>query len=204
MTYSNNGIERNNAHRDPILNQEKGSIKERIRGLMNGRTTRKVAKDWDIPLSTLNSYITKETMPSLDRAYKIAQTEGVSMEWLLNGDEPVQAEPNSNQSKSSCLTSEPAQQEPDDDISAAERICTILGKERAGTLLEALIEHGVSGVMFSERTRKTAMIIDTLPDDAAKEIFELAAEAQYCSLVGLPFKPTRKDPSVYKKASNQN
>ncbi|WP_341495723.1 helix-turn-helix transcriptional regulator [Photobacterium damselae subsp. damselae] len=203
MTYTNKADVRNNDKDDPFQKNGKGSINERIRGLINGRTTRQVAKDWGIPLSTLSTYLSKDTMPSVDRAFKIAQSEGVTIEWLLNGGDLTNGITDSHR-QTKTLTNEPAQEEPNDDISTAERICTILGKERAGTLLEALIEHGVSGVMFSERTRKTAMIIDTLPDDAAKEIFELAAEAQYCSLVGLPFKPTRKDPSVYKKASNQN
>ncbi|MGX9458562.1 hypothetical protein ACWU37_16670 [Photobacterium damselae subsp. damselae] len=171
------------------------TISDRLIALKKGRTNRETASDWEIPLSTLTGYINRGSMLPADTAISIAQKENVSISWLIHGIanevDPVQhTKPNIEESR--------PEQAP------IERVCSILGQEHTEELLEALIKHGVSGVMFSERTRKTAMIIDALPDDAAKEIFELAAEAQYCSLVGLPFKPTRKDPSVYKKASNQN
>ncbi|MBD1574806.1 MULTISPECIES: LexA family transcriptional regulator [Vibrio] len=70
---------------DPFVEDGKGSIKERIRALLKGRTTREAAKDWDIPLSTLGTYLSRGTMPSVDKAFNIANKEGVSLEWLVTG-----------------------------------------------------------------------------------------------------------------------
>lgn len=85
MTYKESDHIAKISKNDPFLEDRKGSIKERIRALLKGRTTREAAKDWDIPLSTLGTYLSRGTMPSLDKAFNIANREGVSLEWLVTG-----------------------------------------------------------------------------------------------------------------------
>lgn len=63
----------------------KESVRERVRSLFNGRSLRQVSLDWDIPYSTLNNYFSREATPSMDVLIKIAETEEVSVEWLVTG-----------------------------------------------------------------------------------------------------------------------
>lgn len=67
---------------------EKGeliSLAERLRYLIGRRSTRAAAKAWQLSYSTLNNYITRGTEPSLSVAAKIAELEGVTIEWLAWG-----------------------------------------------------------------------------------------------------------------------
>lgn len=68
---------------------EKGeliSLADRLRYLIGRRSTRAAAKAWQLSYSTLNNYITRGTEPSLSVAAKIAELEGVTIEWLAWGD----------------------------------------------------------------------------------------------------------------------
>ncbi len=70
---------------DPFVGGIKGSITERLQLLAKGKTTRETAKLWGISGATLNLYLNKGSMPSIDRAISIANAEGVSIEWLALG-----------------------------------------------------------------------------------------------------------------------
>ncbi|WOD90936.1 helix-turn-helix transcriptional regulator [Klebsiella pneumoniae] len=63
----------------------KESISTRIRQLIGTRTVRAAARAWGLSFSTLNNYLTRGTEPSLNVALKIANVEGVSVEWLATG-----------------------------------------------------------------------------------------------------------------------
>ncbi|MCF6970389.1 helix-turn-helix domain-containing protein [Klebsiella variicola] len=67
---------------------EKESISVRIRQLIGTRTVRMAAREWGLSFSTLNNYLTRGTEPSLNVAIKIANVEGVSVEWLATGEHP--------------------------------------------------------------------------------------------------------------------
>ncbi|MEG0233762.1 MAG: hypothetical protein RR429_13115 [Hafnia sp.] len=69
-----------------ITTNGKESISERIRKLIGHRTVRAAAQDWGLPFSTLNNYLTRGTEPSLNVAMKVANIEGVSLEWLAAGE----------------------------------------------------------------------------------------------------------------------
>ncbi len=71
------------------------SLADRLRYLIGNRSTRAAAKAWQLSYSTLNNYMTRGTEPSLSVAAKIAEFEGVSIEWLAWGyreDASVQTE----------------------------------------------------------------------------------------------------------------
>lgn len=88
MSYTESDQDNKKRNFDPFLEEGKGSIKERISYLLKGRTTRQAAKDWKIPLSTLGTYLSRGTMPSADKAFNIANKEGVTVEWLVTGETP--------------------------------------------------------------------------------------------------------------------
>lgn len=94
MSYVNSDQHLKNGDFDPNKDSQFGSINDRIRELLKGRTTRKAAEDWGIPLSTLSAYLSRGSMPSADKVYKIMDKEGVSLEWLVTGkeSEPAQKE----------------------------------------------------------------------------------------------------------------
>ncbi|HIF9333040.1 TPA: LexA family transcriptional regulator [Photobacterium damselae] len=85
MTCNNEKSKAVEVQLDPFLEQTKGSIKDRLKSLMKGRTTREVAKDWDIPLSTLSGYLSRGSIPPADKAFQIAHKEGCTVEWLVTG-----------------------------------------------------------------------------------------------------------------------
>ncbi|EMD1175020.1 helix-turn-helix transcriptional regulator [Vibrio harveyi] len=89
MSYKESDLKGEKRNFDPFLKEGKGSISDRIKLLMNGRTNRQAAKCWDIPLSTLSTYLSRGTMPSADNAFKIADSESTTVEWLLTGKEPA-------------------------------------------------------------------------------------------------------------------
>lgn len=68
-----------------IDDTEKESISARLRQLIGVRTVRAAAREWGLSFSTLNNYLTRGTEPSLNVAIKIANVEGVSVEWLATG-----------------------------------------------------------------------------------------------------------------------
>ncbi|MFV0448632.1 MAG: S24 family peptidase [Vibrio sp.] len=72
---------------DPFVDMRKGSIKDRLLELKKGRSNRKLAEAWDIPLSTLTGYINRGSIPPVDTAFSIAIKEGVSIEWLVTGED---------------------------------------------------------------------------------------------------------------------
>jgi len=64
------------------------SVHDRIESLMNGRTGRECAQDWDVAHSTLVTLLHRRSDPKLSMLLKIANAEGVTIDWLAKG-EPV-------------------------------------------------------------------------------------------------------------------
>ncbi|MFV0509450.1 MAG: XRE family transcriptional regulator [Shewanella algae] len=73
--------------RDPFLAKGKGSIQNRLKILSSKRTIRETAKLWGVSTATLSAYINKGSLPSIQRAYDISIAEGVSLEWLVTGED---------------------------------------------------------------------------------------------------------------------
>ena len=65
----------------------KETLSERLRVLIGKRSARAAAKDWGLSFSTLNNYLNRGTEPSFSVAVRIAELEGVSIEWLAFGGE---------------------------------------------------------------------------------------------------------------------
>ncbi|MCX2788383.1 LexA family transcriptional regulator [Vibrio sp. Sgm 5] len=89
MSYIKGNTSIENDRHDPIQNDVKGSVLERIKQLANGRSGRKLEKVWGINASTINSYILRGSIPSLDKAISIATAEGVSVQWLATGQDAI-------------------------------------------------------------------------------------------------------------------
>ncbi len=87
MSYEKEDRERKNGSYDPNYDQELGSINDRLKYLSSKRTTRETAKLWGVSVASLNAYINKGSLPSVDKALRIANAEGVSLQWLATGDD---------------------------------------------------------------------------------------------------------------------
>ncbi len=61
------------------------SVHSRIESLMNGRTGRECAHDWDVPHSTLVTLLHRRSDPKLSMLLKIANAEDVTIDWLAKG-----------------------------------------------------------------------------------------------------------------------
>ncbi|EFC1481713.1 XRE family transcriptional regulator [Escherichia coli] len=70
-------------HRVSFVEGQKETFLARLRELVNGRPLQQAADDWKIPKSTLNNYFYRGSHPRIEVVQRIAQEEGVSMEWLL-------------------------------------------------------------------------------------------------------------------------
>ncbi|HIF6161015.1 TPA: XRE family transcriptional regulator [Vibrio parahaemolyticus] len=97
MSYKNSDHDSKIEHSDPNFEEKKGSITERLSSLLRGRSLRAVAKDWGIPLSTVTAYVSKGSIPSVDKAYQIANAENVTVEWLVTGEERSQNQIKNNE-----------------------------------------------------------------------------------------------------------
>lgn len=92
MSYEKEDLESSKGLNDPNNDNKNGSIAERLKMLSSKRTTRETSKRWGISVASLNAYINKGSVPSLERALTIANSEGVSLNWIATGeDEPQQA-----------------------------------------------------------------------------------------------------------------
>ncbi|HBC3385067.1 TPA: helix-turn-helix domain-containing protein [Vibrio parahaemolyticus] len=87
MSYNKEDRERKNDICDPNYDEELGSINERLKYLSNKRTTRETAKLWGVSVASLNAYINRGSLPSVDKALRIANAEGVSLQWLATGND---------------------------------------------------------------------------------------------------------------------
>ncbi|WP_108945596.1 LexA family transcriptional regulator [Shewanella halifaxensis] len=76
---------------DPFDEATKGSITDRLKYLAKDRGGRVLEKVWGMSASTINGYILRGSIPSLDKASLIATAEGISLEWLAYGIETSQS-----------------------------------------------------------------------------------------------------------------
>lgn len=61
------------------------SFADRLQSLINGRAVNKVALEWGVPNSTLQSYLARGSQPSIAQVRKIAAAAKVREEWLFTG-----------------------------------------------------------------------------------------------------------------------
>lgn len=77
---------------------------------------------------------------------------------------------------------------------------SLLSEEEAELLIEQIKSVGMSSLFLSNKSLKTAQIIDELPEESVKEILLLINEAQYCALAGIPFHASKKKDKDIKRA----
>lgn len=81
--------------KDPILQTQIGSLKtvsERVRYLIGESSVNSKAKVWGVPTSTIAGMLERGTEPSIRNAVKIADAEGITLQWLATGIGPMRAD----------------------------------------------------------------------------------------------------------------
>lgn len=156
---------------------KKELITTRLKELAKKGKTREVAEKWGVSPSTLDRYINKGSMPSLDRAISIAIAEGVSLQWLATGSEAQQEQENKDYVENEDWN----------------RVLNIMNQSDSDKLLGAVVARGVNNLVLPEKTLNIALLIKDLPDEAIREISLLINEAQYCALRGVPFRIATKE-----------
>ncbi|HEI8512200.1 helix-turn-helix domain-containing protein [Morganella morganii] len=68
-----------------IESTTKETFKDRLIKLIGKRSVRKASEDWGLPYSTLNNYLTRNTLPTLNVVMDISSIEKVSIDWLAYG-----------------------------------------------------------------------------------------------------------------------
>ena len=152
---------------------KKETITSRLVQLAKNRTIRETAAMWGVSTATVNLYLKKGGMPSIDRALAIALAEGVSIAWLATG----AAEALSNDE---CKINDSYQKW----IKLFEQI----NQSDRDNLCNAIISRGINNILISDKALNIALMVQDLPEESRKEILLLINEAQRCALIGLPFK----------------
>jgi transcriptional regulator with XRE-family HTH domain len=131
---------------EPLTGDEDTSVEGlayRLRLLIGSRSTRSVAKAWDLSYSTLNNYLNRGTEPSLSMAKKIADREGVSVEWLASG---VHKEPPALLTDNGATTGE--NRPTKDPLEFAwSMVFNSLDKNEVEALLKVIHKEGVKGIL---------------------------------------------------------
>lgn len=71
----------------------KEPFQERLLSLLGGRSKYQAAKDWGVNLSTLKNYFSRQgSIPRHEVLAKISQAEGVSIDWLIGGQDITAAD----------------------------------------------------------------------------------------------------------------
>jgi transcriptional regulator with XRE-family HTH domain len=148
--------------------QAKESIGERLRSLIGARSVRAAADDWGLKFSTLNNYLTRGTEPSLNVAIKIANVEGVSVEWIATGTDKRSVQ-------------DPEQPKAlDDPLNYAWQIVyDSLDKNEVEALLRLIHKDGVNGIL-SAKAVDAALTKDflLLSDDEQQRVLRLAKQVR--------------------------
>lgn len=151
--------------------RNKVKITLRLKELAGDRGNRELSRLWGLPASTINSYLNDEigSIPSFDKMLMISTAERVSLDWLagLNNQQPISSN--------------------NEEIEAFIRA---IPKKKLAELAKRIEEVGLSSVLLDRKILQIVKMMNELPEEAIKEISLLANHAQYCAIVGVPFKPT--------------
>lgn len=139
----------------------KESISERIRKLIGHRTVRAAAQDWGLPFSTLNNYLTRGTEPSLNVAMKVANIEGVSLEWLAAGESSQDKEKTRTHHNNDIENDDDSNGRPSDTIegalaSAWDLIFEALSPDERYELIHVFFKIGVRGALAQLKEKGNA------------------------------------------------
>lgn len=67
------------------MEEQAAGFAKRLRGLKGDRTVKELAARWSIPATTIQSWLTRGTMPTMPQLDKVARAAGVSVQWLATG-----------------------------------------------------------------------------------------------------------------------
>lgn len=139
-----------------IQGAAKETLSDRLRSLIGNRSARAAAQEWGLSFSTLNNYLNRGTEPSFGVAARIAEHEGVSIEWLAFGGE-LNSKTNSKTTSEEVVNSIP----PSTDILDPARYAWLmvyesLDKEEVEALLRLIHKRGVDGILNAKAAEDIA------------------------------------------------
>lgn len=156
----------------------KETFRDRILLLIGDRSVRLAAKAWGLSYSTLNNYLTRDTVPALNVAQSIAQIEGVSLDWLATGHESNEGRENIESPHMTnplipehllgligmmeILTPEEANQ-----------VLRVFKKKGVDLLLELTDETSLELLLLPMTTKKLAITLKNYPESRIREIFSV-------------------------------
>ncbi|MGQ3662040.1 helix-turn-helix domain-containing protein [Citrobacter braakii] len=158
-----------------FTSDEKEKILERIKSLFRGRSLRKTASDWSIPYSTMNNYFLRTAIPGADVLLLISKKEGVSLEWLLTGEElPNSSLKDSDSRYLSTQTPTEPNKERGVMLATWEMIFNSLGDDDAKALLSLFMLRGAQGIIKLAQEKESAGdILSRLDADEQERLLAL-------------------------------
>ncbi|EOZ4638884.1 helix-turn-helix domain-containing protein [Enterobacter cloacae] len=130
----------------------KETLSERLRSLIGKRSARNAAKDWGLSFSTLNNYLNRGTEPSFSVAARIAELEGVSIEWLAFGGDLSSREERNVVENTQANSIEHLASVNDAAKFAWLMVYDSLEKEETEALLRLIHREGVKSILNTPRT----------------------------------------------------
>lgn len=148
----------------------KETIKNRIQELIGSRSIRKAAADWGLTYSTLNNYLTRGSQPRIEAAKKIAEVEGVTVEWILYG---LNSKPNEAVTdRSLSLNAESEWMRLHDSMTAEERkaFTRIVYRHGLSAILQLSDDENIRLLALPSRVKKISLMLKDWPSEKLKEI----------------------------------
>lgn len=159
----------------------KDNFRQRLQNLIGNRSVRAAAKDWGVPVSTLNNYIHKGTEPSFKVVCLISNKERVSLNWLAYGveDEQQPQQPQQPQQDTPC-TGGGAQTliaiweslEPEEKVHVSKQ----LGRKGAEVLTQLLDDDNLCLMKLTGEKREAALLLVDMEPERAREILSKMRE----------------------------
>ncbi|CNI60791.1 hypothetical protein ACROQ8_004099 [Yersinia enterocolitica] len=179
--------------------ESKESLKDRLLKLIGDRSRRAAAQDWGIKYATLNNYLTgKGSVPRPNVARQIAEAEGVSVEWILNGtNEPGKESSNGNGTKVMQQSHEPRFSPVPAHIQGlvdmleiltteeAEKVLRVLKKKGVDTLLEITDETNLELLSLPMTIKKLAITLKHYPESRVREIFSVDEMGEHSAVLNI-------------------
>ncbi|HBM3102603.1 TPA: hypothetical protein LVL76_006005 [Klebsiella oxytoca] len=138
------------------------------------------ARVWGINVNTLNNYYKRSgqnPVPRKQQLQKIADCEGVSLEWLLTGEghgpkSDERAKLNSSQDRLAEVLSFLTEEE-------RSALAEVLARKGVEVALHLLDKDAIDLLKLSGDVRQAALMLDTLPEARVREILAECGEIQH-------------------------
>lgn len=171
-------------------NEVKETLRDRILMLVGDRSIRVAAKAWGLSYSTLNNYLTRNTIPALNVAQSIAEIEGVSLDWLATG---YESNENKGSAQSSHMTAPPVPEYLSGLISMMEiltqeeanQVLRVFKKKGVDLLLELTDETNLELLSLPMTTKKLAVTLKNYPESRVREIFSVDEMGEHSAVLNI-------------------